>query len=275
MASQLVTIFAIGGRLADEIEADLTRWYEARTTNDPREWAPEQWPGSIRAEIDTFIERLLKHGYTPPVLYRSQHVDLGSMGIEFTTVLGEPNYQFLTQRFELYAKRFVPSDKIDLDQLSDAPEDFQWLSRRVHEAATAWHGISAQRTILIIREVFGAIWDESEVAEAVDEMPRWWHPSRSDSDTTKRISQQYFDGRLTLQDAVSQILLQVKPGNEDQVLPGLPDEFRRAIFQMDILKDYRVVSSSNPEHVQIISAESIHLAQTWLASWRSHTYPGH
>ena len=172
MASQLITLFAIGGQLADEIETNLARWFSARQAEDPDEWSTEQWPESIHAEIDQFAERLLKHGFTPPIVYRSQHVDLWSAGDVFNRALDTCDHQLLTNRFQIYSKRASSSHRDDkpLPQF----DEYQWLDRRIQEAATSWKEMESTPLLLLFREIMGGLWLDSEVEASLKHLPDWW-----------------------------------------------------------------------------------------------------
>lgn len=172
MASQVVTIFTIGGKLADEIQGNLTRWSQARVAEDPSEWSPEQWPDSIQVEVDAFVERLLNFGFEPPVLYRSQHVDLWSMGDVFTRALGAAEVQLYTDRFEVLSARYEKVAK--RPSSSHQFDEYDWLSNRICEAQTAWQELESRRIILIIRDILGGLWCDPEVESSLDKLPEWW-----------------------------------------------------------------------------------------------------
>lgn len=172
MASQVVTIFSIGGKLADEIQTNLTLWSQARIAEDPSEWSPEQWPDSIRAEVDAFVEQLLNFGLEPPVLYRSQHVDLWSMGDVFDRALNGVEVQLLTDRFELFSKPLPGIAKAGSSREQAADDDS--LSTRIREAEMAWPTLDSGRIIIVVREVLRGLWTDQEVESSLDKLPEWW-----------------------------------------------------------------------------------------------------
>lgn len=176
MASQKVTIFAIGGNLADAIWQQAQHCYAQRLNDDTKEWAPEQWPSSTRSEVNALANGLLAKAFTPPVLYRSQHVDLWSGGDVFDAAMGSspvaPVCQLLTERYEVYVQRAHVSDIVPRN-----PNEFdehRWLEQRLAEALAAWAGFSEERLIVLVREVLGGLWEDRDVSDSLEQLPAWW-----------------------------------------------------------------------------------------------------
>ncbi|RCS46092.1 hypothetical protein DTL42_16530 [Bremerella cremea] len=174
MASQRVTIFAIGGKLADAIWNKAERWSSQRSCSDPSEWAPEQWPAKTTAEVNAFAVCLLNAAFTPPVLYRSQHVALWSRGDLFQNAMGAtPNLQLLTVQYEVYLWRVSAEDSVQRN-VNDSDE-YRWLEQHLTEALTAWADFSPGRVIVLVREILGGLWQDQDVANSLNQIPAWWN----------------------------------------------------------------------------------------------------
>lgn len=175
MASQKVTILAVGGTLGGEIWNQAQRWSDMRTTVDPNEWDPEQWPWPVREQIDQLAESLLTEAFTPPVLYWSQHVDLWSMGDVFQRPMAigsaESTY-LLTNRFELYCRHIHGGEKVPRNV--NIADEYRWLESHLQEAGTAWAGLVAERVVILIREPMGGFWTDDDVMDSLNQRPNWW-----------------------------------------------------------------------------------------------------
>jgi hypothetical protein len=176
MASQRVLIFAIGGSLADIIWADICRWSESRTIQNENEWSPDDWPTQLKHEIDNAIDKLMAHAYTPPVLYRSEHVDTWSMGDVFERALRGSSTndmrQLLTSRYEIFARRAHFSDRVKSRKTQ--ADETKWLNVRINEAIAAWGEFAEDRLILLVRIVLGGLWQDAEVTQSLSQKPSWW-----------------------------------------------------------------------------------------------------
>lgn len=176
MASQRVLLFTIGGVLADNIWKGICRWSDGRTTSSVAEWSPEDWPPNVRAEVDAFVAKLTKAAYTPPILYRSEHVDCWSMGDVYQEALvkGHPDFcrQLLTSSHHIiatwvrYSERIIPDD--------DAADETRWLHSRINEAIAAWAQFAENRLVILVRSAFDALCTDEEVEEALRSIPSWW-----------------------------------------------------------------------------------------------------
>lgn len=176
MTSQKVTIIAIGGTFADAIWEKAKSFSAQRLTDDPNEWSSEQWPAETRAAIDTFADCLLTNAFIPPILYRSQHVDLWSAGDIFQSAIvanpSDAHCQLLSDRYEVYAVRVGVVQKI-VRNVNDCDE-YRWLEQRVGEAVSAWESLTEQRVIVLVREVLGGLWEDQEVSDSLEQIPHWW-----------------------------------------------------------------------------------------------------
>lgn len=175
MASQKVTILAVGETLAGEIWNQAQRWSDQRTTDDPNEWSSEQWPRDVRQQIDRLVDRILPEAVAPPVLYWSQHVDLWSMGDVFLHAMsvGSAESTFLlTDRFEIYLRRASAGDKIPRNV--NQADEYRWLESRLAEAMSAWAELAPNRVVILIREPLDSLWTDDEVTASLKQTPKWW-----------------------------------------------------------------------------------------------------
>ena len=175
--TQRVLLLAIGGLLAESVWKRIYRWSNARTVNRNDTWSDEDWPVGTRDEVDAFVERIASLGFTPPVLYRSEHVDCWSMGNVYADALvkADPEYcrQLYTTDHQLIATWVRFTEQIVPDRHA-APETL-WLYSRVNEAIAAWGELSERRLIVLVRSVLGGTWTNEEVAESLGVVPEWWN----------------------------------------------------------------------------------------------------
>lgn len=176
MASQRVLLFAIGGSLAESVWKEICRWNDSRTVTSTTEWSPDDWALEARQEIDAFVEKMVASAVTPPILYRSEHIDCWSMGDVYQTalVIQHPDCcrQLCTTAHEVIATWVHSSDQIIPD--SDAPPETLWLYNRVNEAIDARRDVAERRLIVFVRSVFAGLWTDDEVAGSLAIVPAWW-----------------------------------------------------------------------------------------------------
>lgn len=176
MASQRVLLFTIAGDFADAVWDDIRRWSDARVAVVNDEWSPDDWPDEIKHAIDDFVSRLETSGYSPPVLYRSEHVDCWSTGDVFETALvkGHPDdcRRLFTASHEIIATRVRYSEQIIPDR--DSPDETVWLYTHINEAVAAWSAFAENTLVLIVRTVLGASWKDEEITRSLSGMPAWW-----------------------------------------------------------------------------------------------------
>jgi hypothetical protein len=196
MASQRVLLFTVGGPLADSVWQNVCRWSDARTSAARDEWSPDHWPASTRDEVDRFVERLTTSCYTPPILYRSEHVDCWSMGDVFDTALvkGHPDYcrRLLTTSHEIIATWVRFSEQIVPDK--DAPPETHWLYARINEAIAAWGEFAEDRLVVLVRSVLGGLWTDEEVAEALRGIPSWWSETEQGGGPERAVAEVFDSG---------------------------------------------------------------------------------
>ena len=175
MASQKVTILAVGGKLGGEIWSQTQRWSNQRATDDPNEWSPQQWALDVRQQIDLLVDRILPEAFAPPVLYWSQHVDLWSMGDVFQHAMdigSGSSITLLTDRFEIYLCQVRIGDKVPSNV--NQADEYRRLEARLSEAISAWAELAADRVVILIRETFDSLVTDDEVAASLKETPKWW-----------------------------------------------------------------------------------------------------
>jgi hypothetical protein len=80
LASQRVTIAKVGGIAAEMTLQRLREWAGARRTANRKEWSNDQWPSSVRVQVDAFADRLRGNSLAPPVVHFVEWSDLWSMG---------------------------------------------------------------------------------------------------------------------------------------------------------------------------------------------------
>jgi hypothetical protein len=175
MASQRVLILAFAGPLADAIWSDVRRWGDARAPVGTDE-SPEDWPDDIRDEIDAFVENIVTGAFTPPVLYRSEHVDCWSMGDVFADALGksDPDYsrQLRTTNHEIIATWVTGVERLGSPR--PGADEYGWLHSRVNEAIAAWSEFADDRLLILVRTILGGLWTDDEVAASLESIPEWW-----------------------------------------------------------------------------------------------------
>lgn len=177
MASQRILLLTFGGALADAVWQQVCHWSDARQNDKLDEWSSDDWPVSVRREIDAFIEKLEATCYTPPILYRSEHVDCWSMGDVYETALvkGHPDStrRLYTGNHQIIATWVRFSERIIPDR--DSPAETEWLYARINEAIGAWAQFAENRLVLLVRSVLGGLWTDDEVIDALGTIPPWWN----------------------------------------------------------------------------------------------------
>ena len=173
-------IAKVGGVAADAILARSRQWLAARSTTDPSEYGPEQWPPQVRLQADTFAEQLRTHGFAPPVLYFIEWSDLWSMFDIFDRSLSPINgadpLWVCGDRFEIrgYA---LPDGGHLLRHLAGANHqevsEYQQLGLRLREAIAAYEGQVNQAVLVLLREVVGGLVTDDELDESLATVPDW------------------------------------------------------------------------------------------------------
>jgi hypothetical protein len=176
MATQRVLVLALGGKLAELVGEDMRRWSEARLTTAKDSWSPQDWPEHIRHEAESKVARLATAGFTPPVLYRSEHVDFWSMGDVFSAAIAgcnpECHFQLMLEGRELYAA-WVAGNPV-VTSPAKGCDEYKWLYQRLNEAIAAWGNLVDRRLIVIARSAIGGLWTDEEVADSLHSLPDWW-----------------------------------------------------------------------------------------------------
>jgi hypothetical protein len=176
MATQRVLVMALGGSVAERLGDDMRRWSEARLPSSTDSWSPEDWPEHIRREAESKIAGLAAAGFTPPALYRSEHVDCWSMGDVFSAAIArcnpEQHFQIMTGACEMYAA-WVAGNPL-VAPPANACDESIWLYQRLNEAIAAWGNLVDRRLIVIARSVIDGLWTDDEVADSLRSMPDWW-----------------------------------------------------------------------------------------------------
>jgi hypothetical protein len=215
MASQTILILAIGGRLGELVWNDICRWSAARLTDDPNEWAPEDWPADVQQAVNAFVRRFATFAFVPPVLHRCEYVDLWSMGMDYEEVFKELDIearQLYTATYELYAARSNGTKLRSRRNRNGAP-DASLLRQGLNDAITNWKPIGRDRVILLVRHVFGALWDDHEIVDSLDKCPEWYGGGELDA-RTKWIVSRYHDVQKTNPSGKLQEFIEIDDGGE-------------------------------------------------------------
>ncbi len=161
--------------MAETIWEQICDWSEARTVTTTSEWSPEDWPMETRLEIDVFLDTLMREGFEPPILYRSEYVDCWSMGDVFWNAMEKANpnggRQLQTGQHEIIAN-WVDSRK-RIEPLADANFETVRLYRHINDAAGAWGDLAERRLIVLVRTMLRGLWTDHEVAQALKTVPSW------------------------------------------------------------------------------------------------------
>lgn len=180
MASQRLLLIAVAGKLATKMWNDIVLWSDDRTPHDPEEWSHNDWSHEIQGQVNRFVCNLETFAHMPPVLYRSEHVDLWSMGDEILGSLSNGNQDvsrhLYTNEHELVATwaRDVRKRTPDAEM---TPETL-WLHHRVHEALNAWCEITEDRLLVLVRTVLSGLWSDDEISDVLQHLPDWYTETR-------------------------------------------------------------------------------------------------
>ncbi len=172
MASQFLTVAAIGGASSSVIWSILADWADARTTENPNEWCPSQWPTRVCSHIDRFVDHLNDNGCSPPVLYYSRHADTWSMGDVYDQLMRPPYLdeplRLMSYRHELWAQPLGDGHPIAhhaaeiRHRSSDCPE-YLWVATRLQEAAMVYNADLGPATLLLARTIVGGLRQDQDL----------------------------------------------------------------------------------------------------------------
>ncbi len=184
LASQRITLAKVGGMAADALEQRLRRWAAARSMTVADEWSSDQWPPSVRAEVDHFADQLRTHGCFLPVIHFIEWSDLWSMGDIFARWLtppgGSPPFVVYGDRFEVHGYALPDGGRL-ARFLAVGPQEFpeyDWFVRRLREAIEAWETDLKKSLILVLREVVGGLVKDEELVASLSIVPDWIEGSR-------------------------------------------------------------------------------------------------
>jgi hypothetical protein len=180
LAAQRMSIVKVAGVAGDHLASRLREWAGLRTAETPSEWSPDQWPQSVRTQIDSIASLVRENATEPPVIHFVEWIDLWSMGDLFRSWLspsgGETPLTVFGDRFEVYG-HCLPDDGLLLRRLAnDRKHQFpeaEWFLKRLDEAINAWQDVAGRSLIVVLREVTGGLVTDDELAKALDELPNW------------------------------------------------------------------------------------------------------
>ena len=186
MASQRITIAKIGGDSANAVISRFDAWSKVRTTDDPTEWSPDQWPPSLRRQMDSLATALRTNGHKPPVVFFNEHIDLWSMGDLFTRWFPAGDSDRLVQlhadHHELWCYPLPDAGRL-AENLQRAmrrkrvrernPQEDRWFTLNLLEAVYAWQPMVDTAAIVVLRSVLGGLVEDSEVKESLACTPNW------------------------------------------------------------------------------------------------------
>ena|GEM_PF-1614914 len=180
MATQRITIAKLGGIAADVALLRLREWAGTRRTSEPDEWSKDQWPSSVRVEVDAFVDRLRANSLSPPVLYFVEWADPWSMGDLFTRWLtppgGPPPLVIHADRFEVYGYTLPDGGRLGRHLTTAGSQQFSeydWFVSRLREALNAWRELTDQATLIVVREVVGGLHTDDDIQASLSRVPEW------------------------------------------------------------------------------------------------------
>lgn len=180
LAAQRITIAKVAGIAADVTLLRLREWASARRNSEPDEWSNDQWPSSVRAQVDAFADRLRASSLLPPVVYFVEWSDLWSMGDLFSRWLmppgGPPPFVIHADRFEVYGYALPDGGRLGRHLTTAGPQQFDeydWFVGRLHEALNACQELTDQAAIIVIREVVGGLYTDDDLLASLSRVPEW------------------------------------------------------------------------------------------------------
>lgn len=151
MATQLLTVAALGGDAADAVTRLFERWNGAPNPS----------------AVDRFCAELRAHKTSLPVLYFTEWVDRWSMGDVV------PGQNAVSGRRYMVCCMTPAEAILWADTRSDQFDEYQWFAARLREAATAWEGLVERRTVVVMREAFRTSTGDDEVERSLVGVPSW------------------------------------------------------------------------------------------------------
>jgi hypothetical protein len=180
MATQRITIAKIGGISADVALRRLREWAAARGDADPGEWSSDQWPSSVRAQVDSFADLLRANSLALPVIHFVEWSDLWSMGDLFRRGLtppgGPPPLAIHGDRFEVYGYSLPDGGRLNRHLTTVGSEQFDEYDQfmgRLHEAVGAWQELADRAALIVLREVVGGLVTDDELTASLSLVPDW------------------------------------------------------------------------------------------------------
>jgi hypothetical protein len=180
MASQRISVAKVGGVAADATLMRLRGWAAERQSDDPNEWSNDQWPSSVRFEVDAFADRLRANSLSPPVVYFVEWSDLWSMGDVYIHWLtppgGPPPLMIHADRYEVYGYALPDGGRLGRHLGAAGPrecDEYDWFIARLHQALSAWEHLTERAVLIVIREVVGALYEDHEVLALLSCVPEW------------------------------------------------------------------------------------------------------
>lgn len=177
MASQILTLAKIVGDSADVVSQRFTEWNNLRSADDVDEWRPDNWPASVHAEADRFVDSIREHCYELPIVFYTEFVDMWSFCPPIRFLGHFELFRVYTNRYEVFCLRLplptLCNEMLELQSNGQYDEDRIFASH-VLNAIRAWQLVVPDDGVLImIRRVVSGAVEDHEIEASLRHIPSW------------------------------------------------------------------------------------------------------
>lgn len=140
--------------------------------------------------LKTYADSLRSNSGLPPVVFFVEYVDMWSMGDVFGRCLPRrrsPNIVNVVQdEFEVWGYRLPDAGALKRQATrllssrsvrETSRQEQRWFLSNIVHALDAWDKITREGALIIIREVLGALVEDSDVQQAINHVPQWIAPN--------------------------------------------------------------------------------------------------
>jgi hypothetical protein len=151
MPTQRMITATFAGQSAEFVQAQFERW---RVEAEP-------------AELHQFCQRVRQNVLSLVIVYYTEWIDRWSSGYH----VPGPN-QVDGNRYS--ATTFTPDAAREYAQsIVTSAAEHRFFVSRLQEAADGWGGVGEPYIVVVIREVLGALAEDSEIEQAAQTLPTW------------------------------------------------------------------------------------------------------
>lgn len=187
MATQRIAIAEIVGAAAGSALDSFRWWLAARLADEcePDCMSPDQWPRSIRRNMQKFAAGVRAHSDKPPIVFFAECIDMWSMGDVYAAAFPEDGAKLLhvmADDVELLCYALPDGGKLQTHLTrrlrrrsirERSPQETRWYLLNLMEACVAWEGLVGNSALVILRQTLGGLVEDYELRASLDTVPGW------------------------------------------------------------------------------------------------------